>query len=264
MFFVAQQFSRHRKAILAWSFIWTLLGLLFATVFKTMSASAEQSARIYESLPPAVLKTVNISADYLTKPENFLSGQFLTIYLLAGSIFAVILGVNAVGGKIQDKTILNFLTKKLSRTSIYLSQAIVIAATLVVMNVTVGATLLAAFNIFSGAETSLKYIVSTFVGSVIIFMTFAAIGLFTGVLLEKQRATALCSAVAVISFFMNGLGTLAGVPSWLQKSSLYYYFNPEHLRDYYAIDTRIFVLVALIALFLAAGAYVFRKKDLYL
>jgi len=262
--FMTQQLGRNRKSILSWSIIWTLLGLLFAAVFKTMSATAEQSARIYEALPPAVLKAVNISTDYLTKPENFLSGQFLTIYLLAGSIFAVILGVNAIGGKVHDKTILNYVTKRLSRMSIFLLQAAVILVTLMVMNLVVGITLLISFNLFSGSEPSLSYMVSTFIGAATVFITFAAIGLIAGVKMEKSHALAFGSAIAIISFFVNGLGALAGVPAWLQKCSLYYYFDTTHLRDFYSLDARIFVLIGLSLLLIIAGAFIFRRKNLYL
>lgn len=261
---MVQQLKRHRKAVVAWSIIWTLLSLLFSTVFKSMSATADESARIYESLPDAVLKTVNISADYLTKPENFLSGQFLTVYLLAGSIFSVIMGVNAVGGKIQDKTIVTYLTKRLSRISIYLMQAIVLLISLIVMNSVVGAALFVSFHLFSGSDPSLKYIAATFLGSITIFTTFAVIGLCAGVLVDKSRATAFGSALAVISFFINGLGTLAGVPSWLQKFSLYYYFDTQQLRDFYVIDGRILVLIVLSIVLTIFGSHIFRKKDLYL
>ncbi len=264
LYFIAQQLGRNRKSILAWSVIWTLLGLLFSTVFKSMSATAEQSARIYQSLPPAVLKTVNISADYLSKPENFLSGQFLTVYLLAGSIFAVIMGVNAIGGKVYDKTILNMLTKRFSRVSILVLQAIVIAITLVTINIVVGTTLFLSFNLLSGSELSHTYIIATFIGAAIIFMTFAAIGLVAGIMLEKSHASAVGSAIAVISFFVNGLGALAGAPSWLQKCSVYYYFNTTHLREFYALDARVFVLIALTASLLVLGGLAFRKRNLYL
>lgn len=264
VYFIIQQLKRHRKSILAWSVIWTLLSLLFSTVFKSMSATAEQSARIYQSLPPAVLKTVNISADYLTKPENFLSGQFLTIYLLAGSIFSVIMGVNAIGGRIQDKTIFMYLSKKLPRVSIYLMQAFVVVLTLILLNIIVGTVLYTSFSLFSGADPSLSYILATFTGAAVVFTAFAAIGLIAGVLLEKSPAAALGSALAVISFFVNGLGALAGVPAWLQKCSLYYYFDTQQLRELYTLDARIFVIISLTLLLISLGAYFFRKKDLYL
>lgn len=264
LYFALQLFKRNRTSVIAWGIVWTLLGLLFATVFKSMSETAEQSARIYQSLPPAVLKTVNISADYLTRPENFLSGQFLTIYLLAGSIFSVIMGVKAIGGRIQDRTILTSLTKRISRGSTYALHAFVIITTLLLMNIIVGIALLTSFTLLSGAEISVQYIIATFSGAALVFICFAAVGLMAGVKIEKSHASAIGSALAVISFFVNGLGALAGVPAWLQKLSLFYYFDTVMLRDLYAINSRIFALISLTIILIGLGAYLFRKKDIYL
>ena len=261
---ITQQLRRNRKTIFAWAIIWTLVGLLFSYVFKTMSSEASESARIYQSLPPAVLKTFNISNDYLSKPEKFLSGQFLSIYLLSGSIMAVMAGAHAIGGRIADRTLFNFLTKRLPRPMFYLLQATALILTQLALNIVAGIAMFATFTLLSGADPDVKYFLSLFAGSTAVFVMFGMFGLLAGLFLEKGRAAATGSALAVISFFLNGLGSLDGVPSWVQKCSVYYYLNPEHLRDAYALDARIFVLAALAVIFLTAGTFVFRKKDIYL
>jgi putative exporter of polyketide antibiotics len=263
--FVQQQLRRHAKSIIIWIIIWTLVGLLFASVFKTLSATAEQSSRIYQALPPAILKAVNISTDYLTRPEKFLSGQFLTVYLLAGSIFSVFMGVGAIGGKIYDKTISNFLTKPLSRGVIYMLQALVNGMTIVAMSLGVTLTMYTSFRFLSGTHPSTRYFVALWLGSVLIFWTFAALGQLAGVVLQKTRAEAFGGALAVFSFFINGLGSLAGVPTWLQKCSLYYYFDTVKLRDVYSLDiTKTVILVGIATVFVVAGMTIFRRKDLHL
>ena len=260
---ILQQLRKSRRLIIVWSSVWILLSLLFATVFKTFSASAVQSAKIYESLPPAVLKTVNIPTDYLTTPEKFLSGQFLTVFLLAGSILAVTLSVNAIGGRIQNRSIVSLLTKNLSRPFIYLALALTLAIVIITINIVVGASLYVMFTLFGGMSPSLSYIISFVVGATVTFTTFVALGQLLGTVLQKNHASSLGYAFAVVSFFANGLGSLSGVPSWIRKSSVYYYFDTLNLSRTNSLEIKLLILLLLTFLLLLIGVFAFRKKDIY-
>jgi ABC-type transport system involved in multi-copper enzyme maturation permease subunit len=260
------QLSSRFRTILVWIAIWTLLSCLFASVFNDLSKTAADSIKLYQSLPPAVLHTFNISADYLTQVEKFLSGQFLSVYMLAGSIFSVFLGVSAIGGKIEDATIANLLTKSFSRVRIYVTQAATNIALLLVASIGTGLSMFTIFKLISNQENiSTHYFISTFTGTAILFITLALLGQLLGMVIGKAHGQAAGSALVVMSFFVNGLGALAGVPSWLQKCSVFYYFNTIELRDLYSLDwMRLLVLITGSLLLLLAGSILFRRKDLYL
>ena len=257
-------FAQRSRSVITWVIIWSLLGLLFAFVFKDLSKSAEENFKLYQSLPAGVLKTVNISSDYLTKPEKFLSGQFLTVYLLAGSIFSVFMGVGALGAKIENSTIVNLLSKPLSRTTLYLSQAFTSLLGIFTASALIGLIMYSEFNLAVDIPLSKGYFVATFVGSAIVFTWFAWLGQLLGLLVPKARAEAMGSALGVVSFFVNGLGSLEGVPTWIQKCSVFYYLNSAQLRDLYSLDaTRLLVLIVSGVLILALGVFAFRRKQLY-
>lgn len=260
---ITQQLKKSKKLFMVWSSVWLLLSILFAAVFKTMSVSADESAKIYASLPQAVLKTVNIPMDYLSSPEKFLSGQFLTVFLLAGSILAITISVHAIGGRIQDKTIIGLLTKDFSRPTLYAALAFALALVFVAMSFAAGISLYGMFALFSSATPSLMYICSLAVGAGILFMTFLGLGQLLGTVLQKPYALGAGYAFAIVSFFANGLGALAGAPAWIQKSSLYYYFDASALSQSNSLGVKVVVLVGLALLFTIVGMAAFRKKDIY-
>jgi ABC-type transport system involved in multi-copper enzyme maturation permease subunit len=261
-----QQLTSRSRSILVWIIVWSLLGLLFVSVFNDLSKNAAQSMNIYDSLPKGVLEAFNIGNDYLTKSEKFLSGQFLSVYLLAGGIFSVFMGIGAVGSKIEDKTIANLLTKPLSRVSIYVAQALTNAITLLLASCGAGAVI---FGLFStlGTEKNLStsYFVGAFVGAGCVFITFSLLGQLLGMLGGKGHGQAIGGALVFGSFFLNGLGALAGVPSWLQKCSLFYYLDSAQLRDTYHLNGPRLIILAIVAVvLLIAGVTWFRRKDIYL
>lgn len=261
-----QQFASRSRSVLFLVIAWTLLGLLFAVVFKDLSRTAAQTIKIYQALPPAILHSFNISNDYLTHVEKFLSGQFLSVYMLAGGIFALFMGVGSIGGKIEDSTIANLLNKPFSRATIYLTQAITNIVSLIIASAATGAIMYGLFAAFSGQKSiSVQYFVSAFSGATIIFITVALLGQLLGMVIGKVKAQAAGSAFIVFSFFLNGLGALAGAPTWLQNTSIFYYFNTVQLRDFYNLDMRrLAVLLVASAVFLIIGTLWFRRKDLYL
>lgn len=263
--FLRLQIKRHTRSTLIWVVVWGLLSLLYVAVFNDLSKTADQSIKLYQSLPPALLKTVNISTDYLTKPEKFLAGQFLTTYLLAGSIFAVFWGVGAIGSKIENKTLVNLLTKPFSRGTIYVMQALGNLVSLAIGSIGVGIIMFSVFALLTDKSVSVPFFVSLFVGTAIIFAVFALLGQLLGVISPKGCGEALGSGLAVFSFLINGLGALAGVPAWLQKCSVYYYFDAAQLRDAYSLNlSRMAVLLIIGIVLLGIGWFTFRRKDLYM
>jgi len=261
-----QQFASHYKTILLWTVVWSLLALLFVSVFNDLSKTAAQSIRLYQSLPPAILNTFNISSDYLTKSEKFLSGQFLTIYLLAGGVFSVFIGVGSVGGKLDNATIATFLTKPISRVSFYITELLTSAATMLTVSATVGIIMYGLFaTLANQPSVSAQYFVAAFLGSGCLFVTLAIFGQALGTLLNRTHAQAVGAALVVFSFFVNGLGSLAGVPAWLQKVSIFYYLDTTQIRDLYSLNGgRLWVLGVVSLVFLVIGTLWFRRKDIYI
>jgi ABC-type transport system involved in multi-copper enzyme maturation permease subunit len=252
---------------LFWTLIWVALGVIFALIFQSFSQSAQGMDKLYQSLPQALLKSVNIEPGYLTQVEKFLSGQFLTIYTLIGAVFALFQGVGEIGGKIDDRTISNFLTKNISRSSFYTLQFITNLIFLFASNVIVWLSIYWSFRLFTTTQNNIStdYFVYGSLSTSVLFVTICGIGQAWSTIVSKNIAQFSGIGILVISWFLNSLSSIDGYPDWLRPWAIFYYLNVDKLRDEFAADSyRLTVLVVVYLVSLVIGVVIFRKKDMYL
>ncbi|MBL8159046.1 ABC transporter permease subunit [Candidatus Saccharibacteria bacterium] len=265
---LAQQFRLKLGSLAIWTIVWSLLLLLFSSVFNSLSDDAEETAKVFESLPKELYGALNINPSaYLTSIENFLSGQFLFVYMLAGTIFAFALGVGAIGKRIENGTIANFLTRPLPRGDIYIVQWLVNCLFLAMAGALVGGIAWLIFDtLLTGQDIiSEGYFFWTFTGTTLLFITFATLGQLVGTLMNGGRSLAVGAAIAVASYFINALGAIAELPQWLQSVSLFHYLDVATLRDEYVLNgERALYLVGFTLLFVLLGWLLFRRKDIYI
>ena len=267
LIFFLQQLRVRARSLGIWVLVWTLVLTLYAAVFNSLSKNAAQTEQLYKSLPKGILNFANISAtDYLTKVEKFFSGQFLTIYTLAGSIFALFIGIAVIGGKIEDGTIAGILTKPLKRTQIYLGQFANSLVFIVLGSAAIGTIGYELFNLLTNQKyISVEYFANAFLGTAMILVAMVALGQLLGLFLSKSRAQSLGAFLIVMSWFINSLGSLQGFPQWLRPFSPFYYLNNVQLRDDFTLDWHHLIALPITAVILViAGILVFRQKDIYL
>ncbi len=263
-----QILSAKIRPLIVWVVIWSLLLFLFANVFNSFSKDAAENAKIFEHLPKGVFNAINIDpALYLTRIEKFISGQFLFVYLLAGSIFSFSLGVNAIGKKIEDRTIATLVTKPIARGKIYLAQFLGSALFLAAAGTLLCLISLGIMNtvLKYQDDVSTSYFMWLFVGSTLVFTTFAVLGQLIGTLLNGGHALQVGSGIIVVSWFISSLGEFAHIPAAVQYVSVFHYFNIPLLRDSFTLDKSLTATLLIIILALFTGGWVyFRKKDIYI
>jgi ABC-2 type transport system permease protein len=261
-----QQLRQKRLTLLGWCIVWSLLILLFATVFNSLSKDATESAKVFEQLPKGVYNAFNIDpAMYLSRIESFISGQFLSVYMLAGSIFSFSLGIGAISRRIDNGTIAGILTKPISRGKIYLAQLSVNTVFLLLAGSIVGMFAWTAFNLLLQHQDSISgaYFFWAFTGSTAVFIVFAAFGQLLGMVLNAGRPMAVGAAIVVASWFINSLSDVVHFPGAITAMSIFHYFDVATLRDTFTLNTRAIWLVLLFVLFSVAGWRIFKKKDIY-
>lgn len=253
--------------LLVWATVWVGVSWLFATVFHSISGDTANMMATTRQLSPELLSAINIDpVSYLSRVESFVSGQFMFIYLLAGSIFSFALGVDVIGRRIQDRTIANLLTKPLPRGRLYLVLLLANLTALVLVGILIASLSWLLFDRLSGqADVSVKYFANLHLGSTLVFMVFAALGQFAGALLNGGRAVLWGAGLAVISWFLATLGGLADLPDWIQRLAVYHYFDVDLLRSDFALDGgKSLILLGLVLAFALAGIAYFKRKNIYL
>ena len=262
-----QQLGARVPSLIVWVVVWSLLLLLFAVVFNSLSKDAAESAKVFQQLPNGVYSSFNIDpSSYLSKIESFISGQFLSVYMLAGSIFAFSFGVGAIGKKIESRTVAMLLTKPLARGQLYMVQALVAVVFFIVVSSALCGMSLLIFNslLQTQSHISTSYFVSLYCGSCLLFASFTLLGQLVGTVLNGGRAITVGAGIVVVSWFLNSLAPLAHLPAFVQYLSPFHYFDVSLLRSSYVLAGALTLQLAGIMIgFLLIGWYVFKQKDIY-
>jgi ABC-type transport system involved in multi-copper enzyme maturation permease subunit len=253
--------------MLIWSSVWLLFGLVFASLFDSLSSGARDFQIAIESLPAAITSSFNIGSDYLSKVENFISGQFLTLYTLAAAVFGIIIGVGEIGGKIEDGTLLHYLTKNISRVQLYFLQSVSNILFLGFSSIIIWAGLFTEFKLLavSQPEINIQFFVLGAFSTWLLAISTASFGQTVGVWFSKSVATSVGAGTLVFMWLLNTLSSTEGYPDWLKPFSIFYYIDIPKLRDEFVLDTnRTFMFIVIVIIFTILGSLIFRQKDLKL
>lgn len=260
------RFKRRYVSFLFWVLIWVIIGLLFASIFDSASAENELFEELISTYPEGLFDAINISTNYLSSAETFLSGQFLTFYTLIGSIYGLYIGAGEVGGKIEDKTIGTFLGKGISRTSFYITQFVTNSLAIVLASSLIWLIIFGEFVwLTSQEEISQQYFGSAAIGTSLLILTWSSVGQALGVFFSQKIARSLGAGLIVFSFFLNNLGEFGGLPEWTLPLTPFYYLDLDLLRDNFELDwsgLSVLLIVSFVAL--TIGTFRFRNKNISL
>ncbi len=255
--------SQRKINLLLWSFIWLLLISVFAGLFDSFKEQGEDFDQLISTLPPALTDTFNISQTYVTRAESFLSGQFLTLYMLVGSIFAYISGNYVIASKIEDKIITTWLTKGISRSTLYLSQGFVNILYFWVSGFLVWAGAVVLFELLSSSSLDTDYALAGYISTTMLLTAWTLIAQGMGSYLSAKINQGLGLGIVLISFFMNSLSSIEGYPEFLKPLSLFYYVDVPTIRDEFMIDwQRLWILPVIGLVVFTIGSVYFRKSDI--
>ena len=261
-------YIRLQSKFTAWIFwigVWLSLGLVFALLFDSLSEEALEAEEFITRLPAAITDTFNIGSGYLTEVEKFLSGQFMTVYTLIGTIFALIQGVGVVGGVIEDRTISNYITKNISRLNFYAGKFLINLVFFATSGAAVWGLVYLFFDIFSSqSELSLGYFFAAYFATSTLFIVVSGIGQLLGVILPKNIAQLGGIGFLVFTWFLNSLSSISGYQECIKPTSIFYYLNSTKLRDDFTFDIdRLAVLYVVYLISLVVGIIIYRQKDVH-
>jgi ABC-2 type transport system permease protein len=248
-------------------YLWWMIGLggltlLTTSFWPSLESSMEDFRRMLDSLPEGILGLFGStdSASLLT-PTGFLNSRlYASIGAIVICLFAASMGTAAIAGEEKDGTLDLLLAQPVTRTRIVLESfgamvtltfglAVGIAVILLVLNPIVD-TGLGFWNV-AGAT----------VGVTILGLVFGAASLALGGL-GARRATVIgvTSGLVLGTWFINGLAPLISELAWMQKFTPFFWFLETQPLDA-GVGVELFVLVAVIVVFIGVAVWSFDRRD---
>jgi ABC-2 type transport system permease protein len=259
---IAKEVKDNFKSTLVWMSIIAALILMVVIIHPLAVQKMDMMDEMLKQFPPELMKALNISG---TTFDNILSYFFyeFQFILVAGSIFAGILGANMIAKEESDKTIQFIYSKPISRRDILLGKVVVTLLYLIAFNVILCAMTGITMAIVSNQYIDYLLLFNIFSSQLLIQITFAFVGMLMAVLLPKPKiASAITGGIVVISFIIGMISKIADKVSSLHYVSIIDYLLNDKFIDLGYMEIKYIVIMVIIIIgSLMSSLIMYNKKE---
>lgn len=241
---------------------WAALILLFLSFFEGIRDSAAQIEQLYASFPKELLQVFGKGTESLVSINGFLANQIMAYLVISGCIFAIFQATNSLAGEIGSGNILFLLSKPVSRLQIFIAKFAAVALSALVTNVVLILITAVGIAVLAGEPADFSFLIAMYLAAFIMEMLFAALGVMIGTRWNAGRGNAVATLAVIASYLLNILAQLAVQADALKYISADYYIDFARLAKTGQLRPEALILVALTLVFLATGAWLFRRKNI--
>ena len=261
-------FLRELRANFKSLLIWSGIAVLFSLVgFSKFSAFYENPDLlvILDSMPPAVISTLNMNAFNLTTVTGFF-GIMVMYFSLILSISAAMWGSDIISKEERDRTVEFSLTLPVTSSRVVTAKTAAAAVnSILLLLATWGITLVGARS-FQPDDGFYKFVSITMLAFFFMQMIFLALGIFLGCAMKRhKRAGSLAVSIILGAYFASILSGLNEDLEFLKYFTPFKYFDAAALLRESRLETTFVLLsVAIIVAFLAGAYFTYSRRDLYI
>jgi ABC-2 type transport system permease protein len=254
--------------VLVWTVVVSAMVVFLLPVFSSflIDGSGSLDSSVAQSIEENdFLKAVDMSVDFLSKPIGMFG--FLTSWLfgLACGCYALFLGLSAFTKEYLQKTADFIMTKPYSRGRVYFSKLLAATIDNLFIGVLYFLVSLATFSIVTKGQFDMRMFFLLGFSLIMLQMLHMSFGVFLGAVFPKIRKPLLVSVGIVFVTVMIGALAYAINSRWLVLLAPPKYFGGSVVANAGGYDMRYVAwLWFLVAVFIVAGYFVYRKKDVVL
>lgn len=252
------------KSLLIWGGIVILFSVVGFSKFSAFYGNADMLV-ILDSIPPAMLAALNMSAFNLTTVTGFY-GLMYTYFALILSISAVMWGSDIISKEERDKTVEFSLTLPVTRGKLITAKtAAVVVNCIALLLITWGITLVNA-RTYQPDSTFYDFVAISMPAFFFMQMIFLAVGICLGCAMKQhKRAGSVAISLLLASYFASVLAGMSKDLDFLKYFSPFKYFDPALLMQESRLETTFVLLsVAIVVAALSVAYYSYSKRDLYI
>jgi ABC-2 type transport system permease protein len=263
---IAGQVLKERwRSLLWWSIGVGILMVVMAAVYPSVRDSGDVFEDYMEQLPDAFVEAFGLAGASISSPEGYLVSQlYSNMYVIVLLVLGLGWAAWAIAGSEADGTLEMALANPVRRVAVALGRMLGIVVAILVVNA-VGHVVLAAYAPVVGLDEGLPgwafaaaAAVSFAFVAVHVALTFAA-GAATG---RKGLAIGLGAGLALVGFLVNALAGVADAFETARDFSPWYWLLKENPLTTAPGLLSFWVPIALSALLIALGTWVFNRRDL--
>ncbi len=251
------------KSVLIWVSTISLLIIMIVTLHPVAIEKMDMMGDMLDKFPKEMLRALNI--DITTTFKNILSYFFYEsqFILVAGCIFAGILGAGIIAKEENEKTIQFLYSKPMSRSDILLGKISVVLIYLALFNILLFGVTAIAMDIISDQSIDYLLLSNIFVGQLIIQITFAFLGIVIATLLKKPKvASSIIGGIIITTFILGIISKIADKVAKLSYISPISYLSNDKFMDVGHLEIKYFIILTIIIVTSGVVAMIkYKKKD---
>lgn len=267
---IRMEIKRRIKTMLIWACATALIMIMFMYFFPTFKDSGMQELLDSKlgAFPPELLKAMNLSMVDFSDIVQYFAYCFQYI-LMAGCIYAALLGAGAIVTEESEGTISFLYSKPVTRSKIISAKLISIFIIFFVYLIITAVTSVITCLILKPEDVQTVQMVTDLkkmmLAGFVTELVYMSIGFLISILLKSaKQATPISLGIFFITYFVGIAGKLSEKASYLIDFSPFCYFEPAAVieKGYQIKTLYVFLSVSLIVIPVLLSYVLYNKKDL--
>lgn len=259
-----RELKRNRKGLIIWSSIFVLYNIMIFSMFPTLSQQSESYKQMMKSMPSELMAAFNIDTLDFSNILSFFGVYSHLYFVLAGSIYAMLLGAGILSKEESEKTVEFLLAKPVTRTTVVTAKLGCSLVYLFVFNLLFAVTTFVLTEIYgkSGYDVNALFLLSA--SPLLVFWLFMTLGMLISVFIVKAKTILPISMGTVMGTFILGVASrITDSAKGLIYLSPIDYVNSSDILKEGSIDmVFIVMLLGLTAVSIALTYFFYNKKDI--
>ena len=252
------------RSLLIWGAVSVALIVMAISKFSAYEGNPEM-LEILDSMPPALLDTLQMNTFNLTTVTGFYGVMFIYFSLIA-TISAAMWGSDVISKEERDKTVEFTLTLPITRQKLITAKILAVVVNCILLLLIIWGASLVATARYEPDAAFYEFLALSLLALFVIQMVFLAVGFFLGCAMKQyKRAGAVAVSILLGTYFLSIISGLNENLEFLKYFSPFTYFNPAAILNESTIGVGYVLLsLAIIGALVAGGYYTYTRRDLYI
>lgn len=252
------------KSLIIWCAIVTLLIFMAVTKYSAFAGDPEMLTML-DSMPPALLSALSMNSFNLTTISGFYGVMFIYFSLMM-AIAAAIWGSEIISKEERDKTVEFSLVLPVSRSRVVTAKALAALTNCIIFVLVTWAASLLLTRSYSPDQEFYDFLALEMQGLFLIELVFLAVGLLLGCAMKRYKLSgAAAVSIILVAYFLSIVTAFSEDLDFLKYFTPFKYFDAGELYRTGQFNTTFLVIAAgIVVICVAAGYWVYNRRDLYI
>lgn len=265
MIIFKRELKRNFKYFTIWTALMCLMFIYMAVLYPTMMEQSGAMEKMLEGFPEGLIKAFNFDLISNFKDVTyFFASEPFVLWLLCGSIFAMLLASGILSKEESDKTIEFLLSKPVTRNNIINQKLLSTTFYILLFNIIPCITTFLTFEAIEKQEFSRYEMLLLFIAAFLVQLTFAAVGFLISVFIKKTKnALPLSIGVVLGTYILNVFAGMTEKTEGLKYLTPFKYAEARDILQDSSMNAVYLIIISVVIIASIVLSYVFyNRKDI--